>query len=311
MQKLLVIGGATASGKSALALQLAREFKSRGLAAEILCADSITVYRGFEIGAAKPSAEEREEFPHHLLDLADPEQNFTAADFVTHAAPIIDKLLAEEKVPILAGGSGFYLRALLRGMAGSEERQEQSAALKLQIEERGKREGFALLHSELLRRDPGSAAAVHPNDHYRIVRALQAMELHGKPWSELNAAARSTPTRYPFQFFRVELPKEELKARVISRTEQMLEAGLINEVESLLARGVPMTTKPMQSVGYKESLEFLRGDFPRHELSRKITAATMKLAKSQNTWFKGEELSEPLPEPHWEHLLGQIFIVRG
>ena len=307
MKQLVVIGGATASGKSALALQLARALKNRGVAAEILCADSITVYRGFEIGAAKPSAEERDEFPHHLLDLAEPEQSFTAADFVAHSAPIVDQLLAVGKVPILAGGSGFYLRALLRGMAGPEENQEKAAALKLEIEERGRREGFGILHSELLRRDPGSAGTVHPNDHYRIVRALQAMELSGKSWSELNAAARKTPSRYPFRFFRVELSKEDLRARVAARTSAMIEAGLIAEVESLLARGVSAEAKPMQSVGYKEAVEFLRGGFSRPELSEKITLATMKLAKSQNTWFKGEELSEPLPLPHWENLKAQLF----
>lgn len=303
MDKVIVLGGPTASGKSSLALSLAEELARRGKQAEILCADSITVYRGFEIGAAKPSEAERRLFPHHLLDLVGAESNFTAADFVAAADPLVSRLLGEGKVPIVAGGSGFYLRALLRGMAGQSESPADSAEIKLALEERGKLEGFASLHSELLRADPGSAAIVHPNDHYRIVRALQAMKMHGQPWSVLNAAARNTPPRFPFHYFRIEMPKEELRSRVEKRTHEMLAAGLLAEVRGLLAKGISPDSKPMQSVGYRESLEFLKGDFTFDELPGKIVAATMKLTKAQSTWFKGEELAQPLLAPYLENLL--------
>lgn len=304
--QLIVLGGPTASGKSALALGLAEQLISQGQRAEILCADSITVYRGFEIGAAKPDTSDRQRVPHHLLDLIDADQSFTAADFVKAADPIVSRLLSDEIVPILAGGSGFYLRALLRGMAGEEEDQTASLAVKKRLEERGKNEGWEKLHSELVRLDPGSAPIVHPNDHYRIVRALQAMEIHRKPWSELNSRARATPPKFPFRYFRLELSKDEIRSKVEKRTALMLQAGLVPEVRSLLDSGVAPDSKPMQSVGYKEAVEFLEGLFPERELHGRIVMGTMKLVKSQMTWFKGEELSTSLAPPFFENLMTQM-----
>ncbi|MGZ3654839.1 MAG: tRNA (adenosine(37)-N6)-dimethylallyltransferase MiaA, partial [Bdellovibrionota bacterium] len=190
---VIVIAGATASGKSALALQLARALRAKGRECEILCADSVTVYRGFDIGAAKPLAAERAEFRHHLLDVADPREEFTAGDFVRLSIPAIAGIHARGATPLLVGGTGFYLRALLRGMASNEEEDtERARAIKAELEARARAEGFAALHAEVIRLDPGSAPTVHPNDHYRVIRALQAMRLYGKPWSELNKHARST-----------------------------------------------------------------------------------------------------------------------
>ncbi|RYZ96365.1 MAG: hypothetical protein EOP11_23575 [Proteobacteria bacterium] len=178
----------------------------------MIAADSVTVYRGLEIGAAKPSAAERARVPHHLLDVADPAHAFTAGDFTRLARPLVEGLQAEGKVPILCGGSGFYLRALLRGMASGEENQVEAAAIKASLEARGAAEGFAGMYAELVRQDQGSVSTVHPNDHYRIVRALQAMALHGRPWSELNKEARATPPAFPgLRFFSLEVEKEELK----------------------------------------------------------------------------------------------------
>lgn len=304
--KMIVIGGPTASGKSALALRLAQNLIARGQPAEILSADSITVYRGFDIGAAKPSEEERGLVPHHLLDLANAEEGFTAGDFLKHADPLIRDLLGRGIVPIVAGGTGFYLRALLRGMAGNEENAEESAAVKAALEERGRAEGFEKLHRELIAKDPGSAGTVHPKDHYRIVRALQAMEMQGKPWSELNAIARAAPPRFPHRYFKIKIEKEELKKRIEARTAQMLTQGLIEEVEGLLARGASPASKPMQSVGYKETAAFLRGELAEADLASAITQATVKLAKQQNTWFRGEDLGEWLEAPYWESLVAAL-----
>lgn len=300
--QLIVIGGPTASGKSALALRLARHLIHRGQPAEILSADSITVYRGFDIGAAKPTEEERGQVPHHLLDLANAEEGFTAGDFLKAADPLIQDLLARKVVPIVAGGTGFYLRALLRGMAGNEENAEKSAAVKAALEHRGLTEGFEKLHRELIAKDPGSAGTVHPKDHYRIVRALQAMEMQGKPWSELNALARAAPPRFPHRYFKIRIEKEALRARIEARVEQMLAQGLVEEVEGLLAQGVAPNSKPMQSVGYKETAAFLRGEIPQGDLLPAIVQATAKLAKQQNTWFRGEDLGEWLEAPYWENL---------
>lgn len=306
--QLVVLAGPTASGKSALALALARHLRAQGRETELVCADSVTVYRGFEIGAAKASGAERAEFRHHLLDVASPAEDFTAGDFVRLAIPAIAGIQARGALPLVVGGTGFYLRALLRGMASNEEEDsERAREIKRELEERAAREGYASLHAEVLRLDPGSAAAVHPNDHYRVVRALQAMRLYGKPWSELNKHARSTSFRFPgTRFFALELDREELRARVAVRSRAMLDAGLMSEVQGLLAAGVTPSAKPMQSIGYKECLETLSGQYPESTLADRIAQSTMRLAKQQRTWFRGEAgvewLSPPLREALFQAL---------
>lgn len=302
MKRVILLGGPTASGKSALALELAEALAARGQPAEILCADSVTVYRGFDIGAAKPTAADRRRVPHHLLDLTTGDQTFTAGDFIKAANPLLDSLLAGGVTPIVVGGTGFYLRALLRGMASEEENQAQARSLKSALEARARSEGWEALFRELMERDPGSAGTIHPNDHYRIVRALQAMALQGKPWSELNKTARATAPRFPYRFFRLAVTKEELKDRIEARTERMLRAGLIEEARELL-RNVGAGAKPMQSIGYKEAVAFLEGTLPENELAAAINQATLKLSKQQLTWFRGEELAEWLDPPTLPRLL--------
>ncbi|HEY8280735.1 MAG TPA: tRNA (adenosine(37)-N6)-dimethylallyltransferase MiaA [Bdellovibrionota bacterium] len=299
-----VIAGPTASGKSALALKLARQLRKEGKETEIICADSVTVYKGLEIGAAKPGKEERGEFTHHLLDVCDPRENFTAGDFVRLALPAIVGIQYRKALPLLVGGTGFYLRALLRGMASNEEEDtEKSAAIKARLEKRAEAEGYEALHKEVLRLDPGSASTVHPNDHYRVIRALQAMELYGKPWSELNKHARSTGFRFPdTRFFCLDVDRELLKQRIELRTQKMIEAGLMDEVRGLLGNGVPPSAKPLQSVGYKECVETLNGSEPESTLAERIVQSTMKLAKQQRTWFKGEAGVEWLKEDYWANL---------
>jgi tRNA dimethylallyltransferase len=291
---VIVIAGPTASGKTALALSFVAELESIGRKAEILCCDSITVYRQLEIGSAKPTAQERALVPHHLVDLVGPEENFTAGEFVRQASRVIESLHKEEKIPLLVGGAGFYLRALLRGMASSEEEEPARAKeIRAKIELRAKEEGFPKLYSELLHLDPGSVVTVHANDHYRILRALQAMELYGKPWSELNKMARASPPRYPgLRYFVLRWERESLLLRVQQRTRAMLQQGLLLEVKSLLDSGVSPEAKPLNSVGYKECLDVLRGSLPEAELEAKIIQETMRLAKRQMTWFRGEEYVE-------------------
>lgn len=303
---VIVIAGPTASGKSALAMELATF-----LPAEILCCDSITVYRRLEIGSAKPTSEERARIPHHLVDLAGPEESFTAGEFVRHAARAIHLIHDKGKIPLLVGGAGFYLRALLKGMASSEDEDPALAlAIREKFEARAEREGFSALHEELLRKDPGSAAAVHVNDHYRILRALQAMELYGKPWSELNKAARAAPPRYPgLRYFALHWERDALKERVAKRTRVMLASGLLQEVRALIDSGVSPEAKPLQSVGYKECVEVLRGTLPEAELEAKITQETMRLAKRQMTWFRGEDSVEWLTAPDFLSQLRQALML--
>jgi tRNA dimethylallyltransferase len=296
-QPLLVIAGPTASGKSTLAVELAGTL---GRPAEIICADSITVYRGFEIGAAKPSVEDRARVPHHLVDIRDPAQDFTAGDFSREAQALIKGMHARGAVPIVVGGTGFYLRALLWEMASEDAAAEaRSAEVKRGLEERARREGFDHLYRDLVERDPQSVASVHENDHYRIVRALQAMELYGKPWSQLNREARESPPRYPgFRYFALDMAKETLRERIRARTAAMLREGLVAEVRGLLACGVSPAAKPMRSVGYKETVEALASD-DLAGLEEEIIVATRQLAKAQTTWFKGERAVEWI-EPNVE-----------
>jgi tRNA dimethylallyltransferase len=298
MKGPLVLAGPTAGGKSSLALAFARGL---GRPVEILCADSVTVYRGFDVGAAKPSAAERAELPHHLLDVASPTEEFTAGDFVRLALPAIVGIQARGALPLLVGGTGFYLRALLRGMASNEDEDTARArSVRAALEARASSEGWPALHAEVLRLDPGSAPTIHANDHYRILRALQAMQLYGKPWSELNKHARSTAWRFPeTRFFCVEIPRETLEARIMARTSQMLAGGLMDEVRALLAAGVSPAAKPMQSIGYRECVETLSGLHPVETLAERIAQATRRLAKQQRTWFRGEAGVEWLRGPDY------------
>ncbi len=295
----IVLAGPTAGGKSALAMEFARARRAEGQECEIICADSVTVYLGLEIGAAKPSREDRHEFPHHLLDVASPKEDFTAGDFVRLASHAIEGIQSRGALPLLVGGTGFYLRALLRGMASEEaEDQSKAAALKAALEKRAEEEGYPALYAELMRRDPGSAPTVHPNDHYRIVRALQAMDLYGRPWSDLNREARARDWKYPgTRFFCLDIDRELLRARIAERSRQMVEAGLLTEVKDLLDSGLPPEAKPLQSVGYKECVDTLAGREPESTLIDRITQSTSRLAKSQRTWFKGEQGVEWLQGP--------------
>jgi tRNA dimethylallyltransferase len=306
----IVIAGATASGKSALALDLARTLRARGESPEFICADSVTVYRGFDVGSAKPSKAEREEFRHHLVDVADPREEFTAGDFIRLAIPAIAGIQGRGARPLLVGGTGFYLRALLRGMASNEEENsEQARLIKAELEARAASEGFPALHAEVIRLDPGSAGTVHPNDHYRVIRALQAMRLYEKPWSVLNKIARVAAWRFEgTRFFALAVDKEELAGKIEARTQAMLAQGLEAEVAHLIGSGIPVSAKPFTTIGYKECVETISGKHPASTLAERIAQATRRLAKQQRTWFRSEAGVEWLRPPFRENLLAALSL---
>ncbi|HHX73824.1 MAG TPA: tRNA (adenosine(37)-N6)-dimethylallyltransferase MiaA [Firmicutes bacterium] len=297
MYELAVITGPTAVGKSAVALAVAQL-----LGAEIVSADSVQVYRGLDIGSAKPSPAERRLVPHHLLDIADPRDNYTVADYQRDAAKVIAEIAGRGKLPLLVGGTGLYLRAVVRGFAFTESGYDQK--LRQKLSEQAAAEGSAALHARLATVDPETAAKLHPNDTRRIIRALEVYIQSGRPISE---QVRQTPREpvYRTAQFCLTRPRHILYQRIEKRVDRMLAAGLVEEVEGLLAAGVPPEAKSMQSLGYKQIVSYLQGKMTLAEATELIKRETRRFAKRQLTWFRREK------DLHWMELAedGKILAI--
>jgi tRNA dimethylallyltransferase len=303
---LVVIAGATATGKTALAIALAQRFPE---GAEVVSADSVQIYRGLDIGSAKPTEAERAGVVHHLLDVADPTDAFDAARYRDLADQAIADITARGKVALVVGGTGLYLRALVYGLAeGIPADPALRATLHARIDAGGPA-ALAQMHAELALVDPVYAAKIHPTDPIRIVRALEVFALSGVPLSEHHRRHQALPPRHRAMFFGLEVPREVLRPRVRARVGAMLAQGLVAEVEGLLARGVPADAKPLRSVGYAEVVAVLRGEAPRAGLGEAMETATMAFAKRQRTWFRGEQGVRWLSpealgsEPVWAEIL--------
>lgn len=275
---LLVIQGPTASGKSDLALRLAEE-----IGGEIVNADSMQVYRGMDIGTAKPSAAMRARVPHHLLDVADPDENFTAADFRDLADKAIADIHARGKKAIVVGGTGLYIRILTRGLAdspgGDEDFREEMRTF---AREKGKE---ALL-SRLAEVDPESAARLNANDAVRIIRALEVHHATGRTLSDFHSEHAFGEERYRTFKIAVSREREELYRLIDERVERMIAEGLVEEVRGLLERGYGRELKSMRSLGYKEIASFLAGEFSLDEAISLMKRDTRRYAKRQLTWLK-------------------------
>jgi tRNA dimethylallyltransferase len=285
VQRLLVICGPTASGKTALAVELAER-----LGAEIVSADSQQCYRGLDAGTAKPAPEERARARHHLLDVADPEEQLDAARFLKLADAAIADIAGRGKRAIVAGGTGLWIRALLRGLLDAPGASpEFRAALR---EEVGKL-GVPALHARLREVDPAAAAGILPNDRVRIERALEVHALVGRPLSELQREHRFAQVRYPSLIWFLDPPREVLRERIDARTRRMFaEGSLRRETEWLLARG---GGKALKIIGYGECAEALRtGDWVAAE--ERTNARTRQYAKRQRTWF-ARDAGSPLAWP--------------
>lgn len=283
MKKLIVICGATASGKTALAVECAKHFDG-----EVISCDALLVYRGLNIGTAKPTAEEMAEIPHHLIDVADPREKFSVHDFETLALPIVEEILARGKTPVLCGGTGFYMNALLfRSGFGHVAADE---AVRSKYEGFAREKGKEALHELLRTCDPESADRLHPNDVKRVVRALEIFELTG---TKKSAQADSREPRYPYEAFALDYPREELYERIARRTQAMLGAGLVDEVRGLLAAGIPEDAQCMQGIGYKEVVECLKNNDLQSTMYDIILKNTRNYAKRQLTFFK------KMPNLHW------------
>jgi len=277
--KIVVLSGPTASGKSALALALAREFPF-----EIVNADSLQVYRYFDIGTAKPTAAERSEVPHHLIDVADPGEPYDAGRYVRDAERAIGEIRTRGKIPMLVGGTGMYIRALLRGL----DPLPSDPRVREELSRRWEAEGGAALHAELARIDPGMSAKVHPSDRHRVLRALEIAAVAGVPPSRARAAWSSGDARHGCLFLALWPDREALYRGIDARTEVMFRHGLLEEVRGLLARGFDRTLKPMMALGYRHAAAHLLDGVPLSETIEAVKRDTRRYAKRQVTWLSSE-----------------------
>lgn len=275
--KPIVILGPTATGKSKLAIELAKEING-----EIISADSMQVYRGMDIGTAKPTKEERQGIPHQLIDVRDPDQEWTVSDFVDNTNRLIKEIENRERVPLVVGGTGLYLWSLLEGYSFP------LAPANKEIRERLEKIPLTTLYSQLTTIDPSSAKKIHPNDKKRTIRALEVYELTGKPISELqkrDEPRRSVSGSEP-RLIGLNLPREELYKRIEQRVDNMIEKGLVEEVKGLLAKGYSKDLPSFQALGYKEVIEYLEGHWTLDQTTEELKKRTRHFARRQMTWFK-------------------------
>lgn len=278
--KILVICGPTASGKTALAVELAR--RHRG---EVVSADSMQIYRRMDIGTAKPTPEEMEGVPHHMLDVADPEEDFSVARYVDMAAKCVDDILSRGRLPILAGGTGLYIDSLLSGRTFAPFQPD--SPLRGQLEEQLRREGGAAMLSRLAQVDPDSAARLHPNDEKRIVRALEVYQSTGKTITQHNLETRAIPPRYDALTLALAFEqREDMWSRIDRRVDQMMDQGLVDEVQRLLDSGVPAKCTAMQAIGYKEMAAALLSHGDVSAGAEEVKLRSRQYAKRQLTWFR-------------------------
>jgi tRNA dimethylallyltransferase len=283
--KLLVIQGPTASGKTDLALHIAEE-----IGGEIINADSMQVYRGMDIGTAKPSPETRRRVPHHLLDIVNPDVNFTANNFRQAAAPVIADIAGRGRKPIVVGGTGLYIRALINGLVDAPPADELYRA---QLQQIANSEGGEVLLERLEVVDPVTASRLHPNDHVRIIRALEVYHQCGKPISGIRDIHGFSIDDYHCLKLGINVSRDELYKRIDCRVDRMLADGLVDEVRGLLSCGWSSGLKAMKSIGYREICSYINGEFSFEESIRLIKRNTRHYAKRQETWFRVD------PEISW------------
>lgn len=277
---LVVVLGPTASGKTSLSLALAERF-----AAEIVSCDSVALYREFDIGTAKPTAAERARVPHHLIDVADPTEAVTAGDYARRARQVLTEIRERQKLPIVVGGTGLYLLALLDGLFAGPQRSEE---LRTRLRERESALGAAHLHKILRRLDPAAAERIHANDTPKIIRAIEVCLAAKAPITELWSESRNPLTG--FRVLRVGLNPDRaaLYERINQRCRRMFEAGLVEETAALLERHGD-SAWPLSSLGYRQAVQFLRGELSREQALEAAQQAHRNYAKRQMTWFRREE----------------------
>lgn len=290
-QPLIILTGPTAVGKTDISIELAQK-----LNAEILSADSMQVYRHMDIGTAKPTTYQQKQVKHHLIDLVEPDQDFSVADYQACFQETLEKVVHQGKLPLMVGGTGLYIRACTQAFVFDPDGADPELRAKLRAE--AEQFGADRLHRQLAKVDPQSAARVHPNDLVRIIRALEVYSTTGTPLSELQPK-RNQEIQFNTIFIFLDRNREELYQRIEERVDVMFSEGFVDEIRSLLERGYTPDLKPLQSLGYRQVSDFLMGKIPLNEAIAQTKQQTRHYAKRQLTWFRRE------PVDFWLNLSGR------
>ena len=277
-QKVIVICGPTASGKTALSIELAKKING-----EIISSDSMQIYKAMDIGTAKPSKEEMQDIPHHLLDFVEPNQRYSVAEFKKDAEKAIEEILAKGKTPIVVGGTGLYVDSLIYGIEYQDIELDEK--YRQELENRVEKEGLAKLYEEAKQIDPQAIEKISSNDKKRIIRILEIYKSTGKTKTQQEIESRKNGVKYDYKVFAINWERELLYERINKRVDIMIKQGLIQEVEQLLQKYDEFPTA-MQGLGYKEVVEYLQGKTTYEEMIEKIKMETRRYAKRQITWFK-------------------------
>ena len=286
LNNIICIAGPTASGKTALAVELAKEFNG-----EVVSCDSMQVYRYMDIGTAKPTIEEQQGIVHHMINVAEPEEAFSVSRYCTMATPIVDDILRRGKTAIIAGGTGLYMDALIKGNAFAPY---PSTGRRQELEARADREGIEVLMEELQQIDPDTAARLHLSDRKRIIRALEIWLETGETMTAHNLKTQAIPPRYCPLWLGLDFEdRKQLYSRIDLRVDIMLQMGLVEEIRSLLERGIPPKCTAMQAIGYKEFVLALQGQGTIEEAADLVRQSSRRYAKRQLTWFRRN------PDMHW------------
>ena len=286
MKPIVCIAGPTASGKTAFAVAMAKELNG-----EVVSCDSMQIYRRMDIGTAKPTADEMQNIPHHMIDVAEPDEDFSVSRYCEMATPIIDDIIARGKTAIIAGGTGLYMDSLIRGNAFAPY---PSTGRRQELEDRADREGIEVLMQWLQQIDPDTAARLHLSDRKRIIRALEIYLETGETMTAHNLKTQAIPPRYSPVWFGLDFQeRSQLYERIDRRVDIMLQQGLVQEIRDLLDSGIPSKCTAMQAIGYKEFVAALEGYATIEEAADLVRQSSRHYAKRQLTWFRRNK------EMHW------------
>jgi tRNA dimethylallyltransferase len=279
MKPIVCIAGPTASGKTAFAVAMAKELNG-----EVVSCDSMQIYRRMDIGTAKPTADEMQNIPHHMIDVAEPDEDFSVSRYCEMATPIIDDIIARGKTAIIAGGTGLYMDSLIRGNAFAPY---PSTGRRQELEDRADREGIEVLMQWLHQIDPETAARLHLSDRKRIIRALEIYLETGETMTAHNLKTQALPPRYSPVWFGLDFQeRSQLYERIDRRVDIMLQQGLVQEIRDLLDSGIPSKCTAMQAIGYKEFVAALEGYATIEEAADLVRQSSRRYAKRQLTWFR-------------------------